>query len=98
VGDVLDAETRFKAMLVAEHATVKPCGASREQYEREPRPKSERKPRHENQMAEIHRVSRVPIRAGCDDPVWRRFHAPTAAGTRQAIVADRKVLQIAPNN
>lgn len=36
VGGVFDAEARLKELLVTQPATMKPCGASGEEEEREP--------------------------------------------------------------
>src|SRR5262249_47104951 len=79
VGGVVGAEARRQALLVVQHAPVKPGGARDQQEQREPRPEREREPQHEDEMAEIHRVARVTVGAGCDDAVGRHLHALAAA-------------------
>src|SRR5262249_31159036 len=54
-------------------------------------------PEHEDEMTEVHRVARVTVWAGGDDPVRINIHAPAAAGAGQAIAADQQILQIAPD-
>src|SRR5262249_26044528 len=58
-------EARRQALLVVQHAPVKPGGARDQQEQREPRPECEREPEHEDEVAEIHRVARVAVGAGC---------------------------------
>ncbi len=82
-GRVGDAEARLESMLVTHHATVKPRGASGEQYECEPRPERKGEPHHKNEMSEIHRVSGVPLRTAGDDPLLEVLPRPPPARTRR---------------
>src|ERR1700719_1869761 len=96
VRGIFSAERPFEPRLVAQNPPLEPHCASNKQDEREPRPESNNESRHENEVAEIHRIPRIAIWARLDDPVWHGIHASSPARKRQPVIPHEKILQIAP--
>ena len=90
------AEKLREMGFVAASAAVEPEKVKREYGGGEPRAESEREAGEEDQVAEVHRVARIAIRTGDDEPLGRVREAGATAALAQAEFADEVVLQVTP--
>src|SRR5262245_61058253 len=75
---------------------MKPDRAYRKQDQREPRPERHRQSEHENEVPEIHRVTRVSIESILHEVFWRHGDAGTPAALVHAMMSGEAILQVAP--
>src|SRR3974390_129883 len=93
---IFNAKNLFEPPLVVQNPLLKPDCASNEQNDCRPRPERKGETHHEDEVSEVHRITRVAIWAGRDDLLRHRIHAGSPTCTRQSVIPDETVLQIAP--
>jgi len=96
VRGIFSPERPFEPRLVVQNPPLEPHCASNKQDERKPRPERKDEARHEDEVAEIHRITRVAIWAGRDDLLRHCIHAGRSACTRQSVIPNQTILQIPP--
>src|SRR5574341_2676320 len=94
--DISLTEAFAQALFVAQHTEMEPDRACRREQRRRERLQRKGEADEKKDVPEVHRVSRVRVRARGHQMFRRRVHPRPAAAARQAVVADQPILQVAP--
>src|SRR6266511_6065731 len=93
---IVVAEDSHEPRFVAQHSAMEPDDVIREQRSADPRAEKDREPAHEDQVAKIHRIAHVTVRALGDETLRRHLEPGAASAFAQPVAAGELVLQVAP--